>query len=310
MAPRKVNKTDPRNVAKPVSQLRGAAKQARISRVTKVEAGPATIKGGQAPGAGRSANVRYSRPSAPKTPAKPSPAPVRAMPEGKGQGPLPNPNLRSRLSDRPSKPVGTGKGGVTKPSGTAKMVNANKPTMQKLVRKAAQARKANAGRPLVKPAEAKRLMSQRAPGIRQGAAQLRQAAAGTTSPGAQARAQAQGKAVRRAAETRRVARATSQRMENRLKASQALRTIKEGAGLASRGGAFAAGIQAYNTTDGTLSAALRRGDYKPKQGPKPSTTQSSFNRKTFDQAFKAARTSGAKVFTWRGKKYTTKMKGE
>lgn len=306
MAPRKVNKTDPRNVAKPVSQLRGAAKQARISRVTKAEAGPATVRGGMAPGAGRT--QKAVRPSAPKTPAKPSPAPVRPMPEGMGQGPLPNPNLRSSLSDRPSKPIGTGGGGVTKPSGKPKMVNAQKPGMQKLVRKAAQARKANAGRPLVKPAEAKRLMSQRAPGIRQGAAQLRQAAAGTTSPGAQARAAAQGKAIRQAAETRRVARETSKRMAGKLAkaaATRALGTVARRAGLAA---VAAEGLTARNTADGTLSAAMKRGDYKPMQGPKPKTTQASFNKKTFDQAFKSARTSGAKTFTWRGKKYTTEMK--
>jgi hypothetical protein len=53
---------------------------------------------------------------------------------------------------------------------------------------------------------------------------------------------------------------------------------------------------------------MKRGDYKPKQGPTPKTTTSSFNKKTFDQAFKAARTSGAKEFTWRGKRYNTKMK--
>lgn len=260
MAPRKVNKTDPRKVAKPVSQLRGAAKQARIAKVTKAEAGPATVRGGMAPGAGR------------------------------------------------SKPIGTGGGGVTKPSGTPKMVNANKPTMQKLVRKAAQARKANAGRPLVKPAEAKRLMSQRAPGIRQGAAQLRQQAAGTTSPGAQARAAAQGKAIRQAAETRRLAKAASKRMEGVLKAAKTARQIAGAAGTLTRGGVAAAVLAPRPAADGTLSAAMKRGDYKPKQGPKPSTTQSSFNKKTFDQAFKAARTSGAKEFTWRGKRYNTKMK--
>ena len=260
MAPRKTNKTDPRNTAKPVSQLRGAAKQARISKVTKAEAGPATVRGGMAPGAGR------------------------------------------------SKPVGSGKGGVTKPSGTAKMVNANKPGMQKLVRKAAQARKAASGRPLVKPVEAQRLMSQRAPGIRQGAAQLRQQAAGTTSSGAQARAAAQGKAARQAAETRRAARAASQRMAGKLARSAASRlagTVASRAGLAA---VAAEGLTARNTADGTLSAAMKRGDYKPKQGPTPKTTTSSFNKKTFDQAFKAARTSGAKEFTWRGKRYNTKMK--
>jgi hypothetical protein len=212
------------------------------------------------------------------------------------------------VSQARSKPVGTGGGGVTKPSGTAKMVNANKPTMQKLVRKAAQARKAASGRPLVKPVEAQRLMTQRAPGIRQGAAQLRQQAAGTTSPGAQARAAAQGKAARQAAETRRTARAASQRMAGKLAKAAATRlagTVARRAGLAA---VAAEGLTARNTADGTLSAAMKRGDYKPKQGPTPKTTTSSFNKKTFDQAFKAARTSGAKEFTWRGKRYNTKMK--
>jgi len=190
MARRKVNKTDPRNVAKPVSQLRGAAKQARISRVTKAEAGPATVRGGMAPGAGR------------------------------------------------SKPIGT------------------------------------------------------------------------PSPGAQARAAAQGKALRRAAETRRTARATSQRMEKVLKAAKVARQIAGAAGALARGGVAAAVMAPRPAGDGTLSAAMKRGDYKPQQGPKPATTQASFNKKTFDQAFKSARTSGAKQFTWRGKKYTTKIKGE
>ena len=233
---------------------------------------------------------------------------VRPMPTGYGQGPLPNPNLRSSLSDRPSKPIGTGGGGVTKPSGTAKMVNAQKPGMQKLVRKAAQARKANAGRPLVKPAEAQRLMSQRAPGIRQGAAQLRQQAAGTTSPGAQARAAAQGKAIRQAAETKRTAKAVSKRMEGVLKAANTARQVAGAASTLTRGGVAAAVLAPRPAGDGTLSAAMKRGDYKPMQGPKPKTTQASFNKKTFDQAFKSARTSGAKTFTWRGKKYTTEMK--
>jgi len=188
------------------------------------------------------------------------------------------------------------------------MVNANKPTMQKLVRKAAQARKAASGRPLVKPVEAQRLMTQRAPGIRQGAAQLRQQAAGTTSSGAQARAAAQGKAARQAAETRRTARAASQRMAGKLAKAAASRlagTVARRTGLAA---VAAEGLTARNTADGTLSAAMKRGDYKPKQGPTPKTTTSSFNKKTFDQAFKAARTSGAKEFTWRGKRYNTKMK--
>lgn len=42
----------------------------------------------------------------------------------------------------------------------------------------------------------------------------------------------------------------------------------------------------------------------PVVGPKKSTASS------FDAAFAKARSSGAKTFTWRGKKYTTKKKGE
>jgi hypothetical protein len=68
-------------------------------------------------------------------------------------------------------------------------------------------------------------------------------------------------------------------------------------------------LQARNTADGTLTAARKRGDYKPMQGPAaPKTTQSSFNKKSFNDAFRTARKSGAKTFTWRGKKYTTEMK--
>lgn len=48
----------------------------------------------------------------------------------------------------------------------------------------------------------------------------------------------------------------------------------------------------------------------PKQGPSVKATAQAFDKKTFDQAFKAARTSGAKVFTWRGNKYNTKLRGE
>jgi hypothetical protein len=31
---------------------------------------------------------------------------------------------------------------------------------------------------------------------------------------------------------------------------------------------------------------------------------------SFDSAFKASRSAGKKAFSWRGKKYNTKMKGE
>jgi len=71
--------------------------------------------------------------------------------------------------------------------------------------------------------------------------------------------------------------------------------------------AAAAGLQSYNTGDGTLKAALRRGDYKPQQGPK-NPDQGLSRAQSFDKAFKAARTSGQKEFTWNNKRYNTKMK--
>lgn len=145
-------------------------------------------------------------------------------------------------------------------------------------------------------------------------AQVTQSGGGTpgsakvTSGSGKTAAQRQGEQLRRAAQARRGAKAASQRMAGKLATAGAKRMLGGMAGRAGLAGVAAEGLTARNTADGTLSAAMKRGDYKPKQGPSPKTTQSSFNKKTFDQAFKAARTSGAKQFTWRGKKYTTEMK--
>ena len=63
------------------------------------------------------------------------------------------------------------------------------------------------------------------------------------------------------------------------------------------------------TADGTLSAARQRGDYKPQQGPR--NPQEGMTRaESFDDAFATARKAGEKSFTWRGRTYNTKMKGE
>ena len=102
-------------------------------------------------------------------------------------------------------------------------------------------------------------------------------------------------------------------MSGVVKAAQTARDVLGVVKNVTRGGAFAAGLKATNTAKGTLSEARQKyGDkaFAQKQGPSQKTTQSSFNKKTFDQAFKAARSSGAKEFTWRGKKYNTKLKGE
>jgi hypothetical protein len=183
------------------------------------------------------------------------------------------------------------------------MVNRNKPTMRKLAAKAAQSRKAGTGRPLVRKAE---LDKANKPSIKEGAKKLR-----VPGDSGQVRAaQARGKAEVAKAQARRGAKAASKRMEGVLKAAGAARAVVGGLKTLGRGGIAAAVMAPRPAGDATLSAAMKRGDYKPKQGPSPKTTQSSFNKKTFDQAFSSARKAGAKTFTWRGKKYTTKMKGE
>jgi hypothetical protein len=185
------------------------------------------------------------------------------------------------------------------------MVNRNKPTMRKLAAKAAQSRKAASGRPLVRKAE---LAKAAKPSIKEGAKKLR-----VPGDSGQVRAaQARGKAEVRKAVARRGAVAANRRMARKLAVSGAKRLLGGASKLATRGALFYEGIKADNTATGTLSEAKKKYGAKAmpqKQGPAaPKTTQSSFNKKTFDQAFSSARKTGAKTFTWRGKKYTTEMK--
>ena len=71
-------------------------------------------------------------------------------------------------------------------------------------------------------------------------------------------------------------------------------------------------LKARPTADGTLTAALKRGGYKPNQGPAvpKRLTQGGMDKGSFNSAFKASRTAGKKTFSWRGKKYNTKLRGE
>lgn len=185
------------------------------------------------------------------------------------------------------------------------LTNTKSPTMRQIRAKAIQARR---------QAQGKSTVASRQQGITPDSARgqrIRQMAKGQRVMGdsGQVRAaQQRGKQEAAKAQTRRNARAASQRMAGKLAMAGAKRMLGGMAGRAGLAGVAAEGLTARNTADGTLSAAMKRGDYKPKQGPASKTTQASFNKKTFDQAFKAARTSGAKTFTWRGKKYTTNMK--
>jgi len=206
------------------------------------------------------------------------------------------------------------------------MTNLKKPTMQKLVRKAAQSRKRASGRPLVRKAE---LDKAKKPSIKRGASALR------------GRANAP---------------KISARMEAKLKAARATRGVR---GLAGRLGKalvpLGMALEVKNMSDRFKRDAernkklnrrpfeeLRADNYKgnPKrrgQGsgkPKAKTTkkpvanlpkdykkteQAAFKKadkkpglsagaKAFDKAFAAARSAGKKEFTWRGKRYTTKLK--
>jgi hypothetical protein len=78
------------------------------------------------------------------------------------------------------------------------------------------------------------------------------------------------------------------------------------------GAVAAAGLTSPPVASGTLTSAMKRGDYKPKQGPAVPArmTQGGLDKGSFNSAFKAFRTAGKKTFSWRGKKYTTKKAGE
>lgn len=144
-------------------------------------------------------------------------------------------------------------------------------------------------------------------------ARIRQGAQNLRVPGDSGRVRAAQVAGRKAvaeAQARRGARAASQAMTRVLGAARTARNVAGALGAAARGGAFAAGIQSTNTADGTLTAARKRGDYKPKQGPAvpERLTQKGVDKQSFNDVFRSARKSGAKTFTWRGKKYTTEVK--
>jgi hypothetical protein len=193
-----------------------------------------------------------------------------------------------------------------------KLTNLNKPVMRTLVRKAAQARKAAAGRPLVKPAEAQRLMSQRAPNIRQGAARLRNI---TDTPRVRAAA-AQGQQIKAAAQAKR-ARLANRAAKGYGKPGGLERGMKAGVYAE----AVKQGLTARNTAPGTISSVdpklARRIEAQQKSGKQfaaqeAKARKANQSRKTssFDDAFRSARKAGVKTFTWKGKQYTTKMKGE
>ena len=69
-------------------------------------------------------------------------------------------------------------------------------------------------------------------------------------------------------------------------------------------GVAAAVLAPRPTASGTLTAALKRGDYKPQQGPK-NPDQGLTKSQSFDKAYKRAKNSGGmgSTFTWNNKSY-------
>lgn len=95
-------------------------------------------------------------------------------------------------------------------------------------------------------------------------------------------------------------------MASKLKAAAAKRTAAGGLKGGLKAAAVAEGLTARNTASGTL----RGKPTGPSQGPSvpKRLTQGGIDKNTFDDAFRNARKAGQKEFTWRGKRYNTKMK--
>ena len=123
--PRKTNKTDPRNRATPVDRLRGAAKQARINRVTQVEAGPQTYKASPMTSAG----VTGRRPA------------IQAQGQSRGVGRLgiPLAIVAEVMRARPTAPG-------TLPASEARRVEAQRTQGAEFSRQERMARQGNKGR--------------------------------------------------------------------------------------------------------------------------------------------------------------------
>jgi hypothetical protein len=134
-------------------------------------------------------------------------------------------------------------------------------------------------------------------------------------------AQTKGAQIKAQAQAKRNAKANSQAMKTKLQQAAVTRLGVKGIKGGSHLTAAAAGLQAYNTADGTLTAAKKRGDLNKRRQPSPEekaqakreeqtarAKNSQRKSPSFDDAFRDARRAKVKTFTWRGKQYTTEMK--
>ena len=214
--------------------------------------------------------------------------------KNRGKAPASTPKPRRTAAGNRGAQKGPLKPG-TRTSGTP-MVNSRSATMRRIQAKASAARSRAQGQPGIK-GPIKLPNSQRAGvNLPKVGAGVVKPPAGQMNPVQSALLKAQGAAAKATAQAKRGAKAAMSSMSNTLANKGSVRPGRPvgGAGRGAVGGAIE-------------QAANAKG---PKAGPSPKATVTAFSKKTFDQAFKAARTAKAKTFTWRGNKYNTKLRGE
>ena len=187
------------------------------------------------------------------------------------------------------------------------ITNGNSPAMRQIRAKAVQARRQAQGKPVATKGKAVTLPNSARAGQnlpRQGAQQMR-----TIGDSGQVRAAAKrGQEIRKAAQAARGAKQAMGRMSGALKAARTLRNVASAARLAGPVGAAAAVLAPRKLADATMKGKPTgnpQGPAVPKR-----LTQGGLDKGSFDSAFKASRSAGKKTFTWRGKKYNTKLRGE
>jgi hypothetical protein len=209
----------------------------------------------------------------------------------------------------------------------AGMTNLKKPTMQKLVRKAAQSRKRASGRPLVRKAE---LDKAKKPSIKRGASALRGRANAPKNLANMTKKLAKARGLRRAGRggLATLALMAANKIQDRLLSPEALKrkrateikplTKADLPSLPKGGGSRRGqGSGKPATKRGKKPVANLPKDYKKTEkaafdkAKKPQSKKPaklSAGAKAFDKAFAAARSAGKKEFTWRGKRYHTRLK--
>lgn len=209
----------------------------------------------------------------------------------------------------------------------AGMTNLKKPTMQKLVRKAAQSRKRASGRPLVRKAE---LDKAKKPSIKRGASALRGRANAPKNLANMTKKLAKARGLRRAGRggLATLALAAANKIQDRLLSPAALKrkraneirplTKADLPSLPKGGGSRRGqGSGKPKTKPAKKPVANLPKDYKKTEKaafdkakkPQPKKpAKLSAGAKDFDRAFAAARSAGKKEFTWRGKRYHTRLK--